>query len=194
MDAGKFISVIEKVTGYWKRNFCQSVEKGLIQCSLERIMSVLSKRKYKKLIFFNFRCNYMNRGNVNNAAVDAIDQCCLEHYSCYRQLSMSTECVPVSVTAYDTILRKGTVTCMDTVNSCAYSVCACDKQMADCFKTQNQAYNASKFKNVTKEECKRKYRLIPFNTFCTRVLSEEPPQKYTKGKSNNHEEQQFSLI
>jgi secretory phospholipase A2 len=83
--------------------------------------------------------------------LDESDRCCRLHHDCLA--AVSTNCTP-STTEYDSIFRKGKISCVDSENSCEYSICQCDKLMAECLQNFLNTFNGSQFQNVAKERCR----------------------------------------
>jgi hypothetical protein len=101
-----------------------------------------------------FRCNALNQQGDYTRITDDSDRCCRVHSDCYR--GVATNCEPAILNNYDFIFHKGTVSCLDRDGTCEYSVCLCDKQMAECLKKYHVKYDEQRFGNLTKTECQRK--------------------------------------
>ncbi|UJR17355.1 hypothetical protein I4U23_004250 [Adineta vaga] len=85
--------------------------------------------------------------------MDETDRCCRQHYDCYK--SSSSLCNNVTVD-YDFMIPKDLMTCTDNDGTCEYSICLCDKLIAQCLKLHQSTYQGQEFQNLTWKQCQNK--------------------------------------
>ncbi|XP_002716095.1 group IID secretory phospholipase A2 [Oryctolagus cuniculus] len=84
---------------------------------------------------YGCHCGIGGRGQPK----DATDWCCRVHDCCYARLKKTHGCHPL-VDSYRYTFAEGHVQCSDKGSWCEQQLCACDKEVALCFKRNLDTY------------------------------------------------------
>lgn len=84
--------------------------------------------------------------------VDVIDRCCQAHDKCYSSVNSMKFCIAYIV-SYNYAAQLGKATCRDSIGTCKYNACNCDKELTECFYKNLSAWNKNNIKIFDKLKC-----------------------------------------
>jgi len=122
--------------------FTKNELKVLDTRSLDDFAMMIYKITGKNPLAYNGYGCWCGKGG-SGTPIDATDQCCKTHDSCYDQ----AQALGCSVYVYDSYsynIQSGSIKCLDDANSCKFKVCMCDKIAVECFKRHLNTFDDKK--------------------------------------------------